>query len=356
MSRPAGQLDEQTLDQPQGAFLLRDAAIPLRDRAVGCLVGLAVGDAIGDLGRMQDYRQRYGIITTIVEGAGSTDDTEFALLTARALIDCGGNLTDDAVVAAWTRFVLEQGGVLARGGKPQYGAVENLRRGLRPPQSGRDNVGYDDDGAAMRVAPIGILCAGDPARAARLAEIDARVSHYADGIWAAQAVAASVAVAMTGAPAEEVVQAGLAQIPADSWLGRTMAQTMRLCDEAGSIEARALESVWERLHNDLWTPSHATAAEAIPQAYALYRLTGGDFRRGLFWAANFGRDADTITAIVGAFCGAQHGVGVIPPAWIARVRKPSGVCLRFAAGEDVVALAEALGVLAGRASMGTRPR
>lgn len=309
----------------------------LRDRAAGCLVGLAVGDALGDLGRMADYRQRYGIVTNLYDGAGSTDDTEFALLTARALLDCGGDLTDDAVVAAWTTYVLEQGGVLARGGRPQYGAVANLRRGMRPPLSGRDNVGYDDDGAAMRAAPIGILCAGDPARAARLAQVDARVSHYADGIWAAQAVAASVAVAMGGADAGKIVATGLAQIPADSWLGRAMALAMAICDAAGSIEA-----AWERLHSDLWTPSHSACAEAIPQTYAIYRLTGGDFQRGLFWAANFGRDADTISAIVGAFCGAQHGIGVIPPAWVERVRRPSGVCLRFAAGEDVVATAEAL--------------
>ncbi len=319
--------------------------ISLRDRAVGSLVGLAVGDAIGDLGRMQDYRQRYGIITNIVEGAGSTDDTEFALLTARALIDCGGELTDDAVAAAWIKHVVEQGGVLARGGKPQYGAVENLRRGMRPPLSGRDNVGNDDDGAAMRAAPIGIVCAGDPARAAELAAIDARISHHADGIWAAQAVAAATAVAMTGADADAVVQAGLAPIPADSWLGRSMARTMQMCDEAGALEAQILDPAWEWLHTALWTPSHSASAEAIPQAFALYRLTGGDFARGIFWAANFGRDADTICAIVGALAGAQHGIGVIPPAWVQRVRTPAGVCLRFAAGEDVVASAEALAAL-----------
>ena len=313
------------------------AAPSLRERAAGCLVGLAAGDALGDLGRMQDYRQRYGIVTNIYAGAGSTDDTEFALLTARALLDCGGELTDEAVVAAWTTYVLEQGGVLARGGKPQYGAVANLRRGVRPPLSGRDNVGYDDDGAAMRAAPIGIVCAGDPARAAGLAQIDAQVSHYADGIWAAQAVAASVAAAMGGAGAEEVVATGLACIPADSWLGRAMALAMRICDEAGAMEA-----AWERLHNDLWTPSHSACAEAIPQTFAIYRLTGGDFTRGMFWAANFGRDADTISAIVGALSGAQHGIGVIPAEWVERVRRPSGVCLRFAAGEDVVECAEAL--------------
>ncbi|HRE28349.1 MAG TPA: ADP-ribosylglycohydrolase family protein, partial [Anaerolineales bacterium] len=74
-------------------------------------------------------------------------------------------------------------------------------------------------------------------------------------------------------------------------------------------------------------------------------LTDGDFRRGLFWACNFGRDADTIGAVVGALTGARHGVGVIPPEWIERVRRPSGVCLRFAAQEDIVALADGLAAL-----------
>ncbi|MBW7881900.1 MAG: ADP-ribosylglycohydrolase family protein [Caldilineaceae bacterium] len=311
-----------------------------RDRALGCMVGLAAGDALGDLGRKDEYRQRYGIVTNLYDGAGSTDDTEFALLTARALIDCKGNLTTGDVVGAWCKYVLEQGGVLARGGRPQYGAAANLKRGLRPPLSGRDNVGYDDDGAAMRVAPIGIVCAGDPARAARLAAIDAQVSHYADGIWAAQAVAASVAEAMTGASPDAVLTVGRAQIPEDSWLGRAMQRAMSICDEAETIEG-----AWERLHTELWTPSHSTCAEAIPQAYAIFRLTRGDFRRGMFWAANFGRDADTISAIVGAFCGARQGIGVIPDDWVGAVRKPSGVCLRFAAEEDVVAVAEALAQL-----------
>jgi ADP-ribosylglycohydrolase len=309
----------------------------LRQRAQGCLVGLAVGDALGDLGRMNDYRQRYGIVTQLYDGSGSTDDTEFALLTARALIECQGELTTAAITAAWFKYIIDEGGVLARGGRPQYGAVANLRRGVLPPLSGRDNVGYDDDGAAMRIAPVGIVCAGDPARAAQMAAIDAQVSHFADGIWAAQAVAASIAVAMSGAAVEAIIAAGLAQIPDDSWLGRTMARAMAICAEAGAIE-----QAWERLHTDLWTPTHSACAEAIPQIYALYRLTAGDFRRGMFWAANFGRDADTIGAVVGALCGARDGIDVIPADWVARVRRPSGVCLRFTANEDVLAVADQL--------------
>lgn len=311
-----------------------------REKAVGCLAGLAVGDALGDIGRDDEYRQRYGIITNLYEGAASTDDTEFAVLTARTLLSCNGDLTADHQLASWQKHILDQGGVLERGGRPLYGAVANLQRGILPPLSGRDNVLNYDDGAAMRIAPIGIVCAGDPQRAAEMARIEAQISHDRDGIWAAQAVAASVAVAMVDGTVEEIIDAGRAQIPEDSWLGRTMARAMGICDEEGNIL-----DAWERLHTELWTPVHAASPEAIPQIYAVFRLTEGDFRQGMFWGGNFGRDADTIGAVIGALAGARQGCQAIPEAWIERSRRPAGVCLRFAGNEDIVDLAEQLAAL-----------
>ena len=318
------------------AKLLQDRTL-LRDRAVGCLVGLAVGDAFGDIGRNDSYRRRYGIVTNLYAGAQSTDDTEFAALTAQTLIDCGGELTTDALMTSWQKYILDQGGLFERGGRPLYGAVENLKRGARPPLSGQDNVLNYDDGAAMRIAPIGVLCAGDSKRAVELAQIESEISHYKDGIWAAQAVAASVSVAMVGGTTDEIVAAGLDQIPEDSWLGRSMAKAMAICDEAGTIE-----KAWEALHTELWTPEHASSPEALPQLYAVFRLTDGDFHRGMFWGGNFGRDADTIAAVIGAMAGARQGVGVIPEEWVAKVRQPAGVCLKFAAERDMVTLAENL--------------
>ncbi len=79
--------------------------------------------------------------------------------------------------------------------------------------------------------------------------------------------------------------------------------------------------------------------------YAVFRLTDGDFRRGMFWGGNFGRDADAIGAVIGALSGAKNGASAIPESWIEMVRQPSGVCLRFAAQEDILALAEGLAKL-----------
>jgi len=270
-------------------------------------------------------------------GAKSTDDTEFAVLTAQTLIDCGGNISLEKVGASWKRYILDEGGARERGGFPLYGAVANLERGIMPPRSGTENVFNDDDGAAMRIAPVGILCAGNPKRAVELAEIDASVSHARDGIWGAQAVAAGVAVAMTGAPLGEVIDAGISCIPDRSWLANAMGRAMEIVDNAASIE-----DAWDPLHDQLWTAQHAACAEALPQAFAMLRLTEGDFRQGMIWAGNFGRDADTIGAIVGAIAGAMGGEPAIPTHWIDKIDSPAGVCLRFAAQRSMRQLADDL--------------
>ncbi len=311
-----------------------------QEKSLGCLIGLAVGDAMGDLARIDEYRKRYGIITTLYDGVKSTDDTEFALLTARTLLDCEAHLSPESVLQSWKTHILDQGGIIDRGGRPLYGAVENLRRGMTPPRSGIDNVFNNDDGAAMRIAPIGIVCAGEPERAGEMAEIEAQISHCAGGVWAARAVAAGVAMAMVDGSTEEIIDAGCRQIPEDSWLYRAMACSMEICDQEGCIEG-----AWERLHSELWTPEHATAEEAIPQSFAVFRLNNGDFQKNMIWGANFGRDADTIGAIVGALSGARHGVSIIPKDWVEKVKHPAGICLKFTAGEDIVTLGKQLAEL-----------
>ena len=120
-----------------------------------------------------------------------------------------------------------------------------------------------------------------------------------------------------------------------------MEKARRLCESASHIR-----DVWDALHTDFFTLEHAVVEEALPQIYGVSRLTNTDYLEGMFWAANFGRDADTISAVVGAIAGARHGLGVIPSHWIEPVRKPAGTCLPFAASEDVVSIGEELAELA----------
>jgi ADP-ribosylglycohydrolase len=310
------------------------------DKAFGALAGLAIGDSFGDASRTEANHQRFGITMDFTDEASwSTDDTEFALLTAQALIDCGGDFTSEAVVAAWEKYILYQND-FNRGGSSEIEAVLNLRRGLKPPFTGMYNAYHHSDGAAMRVAPIGIVSAGDLEKAARLAKIDAELSHYRDGVWGAQAVAVAVACAMGGGSVDEILAAAKSVIPVDSWFYYTFTKAMDIVDEH-----KTLEACWVPLHTELWTTYKAAVPEAVSQALALFRLSEGDFRRGVIYSGNFGRDADTIGAIVGSLLGAMVGAEGIPARWIEKTRYPTGTCLEFTKGKDLYQIAQDLAAL-----------
>lgn len=171
----------------------------LIDKTRGALCGLAIGDSFGDAARTPDNQRDYGFITDFHKGdSWSTDDTEFALMVAKTIIEAGGDFTSQDVVNAWLENVATED-ELRRGGVSEVEACNNLRRGIRPPHSGRFNPYHQSDGAAMRSGPIGIYCAGDPEKAKYLAQVDAEVSHSEEGVWGAQAVAVAVSLAMVDA-------------------------------------------------------------------------------------------------------------------------------------------------------------
>lgn len=192
----------------------------------------------------------------------------------------------------------------------------------------------------MRITPIGIVCAGDPERAAHLAEIDARISHSRDGLWSAQAVAVSVAVAMAGATVDEIYQAAINVTPKDSWMRFTLSKALSIIEEK-----KTLGECWKPLHDALWTEYKSVAPEAVTSALAILKLTDGDFKRGIIYSGNFGRDADTISAIVGAISGAKNGMNSIPSSWVDKVRITTGVCLPFTKGMDLFDVASQLSEL-----------
>lgn len=310
----------------------------LEDKVYGALIGLAIGDSLGDAARKPDNRANYGFTTDFNTGATwSTDDTEFALLTARILIDCAGRLESRHVVDAWMEHVVCED-ELKRGGASETEAAANLRRGLQPPETGKYNAFGFSDGAAMRIAPIGVLCAGDPERAAAMAEIDASVSHFREGIWGAQAVAAAVAVAMADGSMEEILAAAFGAIPTDSWLYYAMNCALGIVDEKDG----SLIDAWMPLHDALRTSSWAATPEAIPAAFACLKLENTSFQKGVILAGNFARDADTIGAVAGTVLGAKYGASGIPDHWRENTRYPTGTCLSFTKGIDIIEISQKL--------------
>lgn len=320
------------------------------DRARGCLVGLAVGDALGGPAEglsPAEVRARHGRIQGFLDPLASvSDDTEYALFSAQVLIDHRGAPTAEDFEAAWRARILPQTGPFKGAGFSEMAAIDNLRRGLRPPASGRHHHAWSD-GLAMRVAPHAIVRAGDPTAAAALARLDGSLSHAGEGLHAGAAVAATLAAALR-APGPEalgaVMNEAMAHVPQDSWTARAL--------ERAVVVGHGSEDAWaamEPLHDALAVrdfPWMDMAPEAVGLAWGLLAAGRGDFEATLLAAANLGRDADTVAAMAGAVLGALHGMQAVPEAWRGVLRPAEGRCLACVAGMDLLATADALAALA----------
>ena len=137
---------------------------------------------------------------------------------------------------------------------------------------------------------------------------------------------------------EEILAAALSTAPKDTWFRHAMTTAFDIVDKAEGDLLRA----WMPLHDELWTSYKAAVSEAVAQAFGVLKLSQGEFRQGVTWAGNFGRDADTIGAIVGAVLGAKNGAAKIPPAWVEKTRYPTGTCLAFTKGLDLLDVADKL--------------
>jgi ADP-ribosylglycohydrolase len=316
-----------------------------RDRARGCLLGLAAGDALGAPAENltpEEIRRRWGRLTEI-EGGG-TDDTEYAIFAAGLLVRHGHRLTAELVADAYRELVIPAvTGPMRGAGFSELGTVQALRRGLEPPLTGLVHQHGWSDGLAMRAAPYGVFCPGDPAEAARLVTEDGRVSQSGEGILGGRAVAAAVAAAIAGAGPYETVEAALAEVPADSWTARSITRA-RAALSAADPAAALHEAVVVRHYP--WTD---VAPEAVALALAAYLHGEGDVEASVTFGVSLGRDADTIGAIAGAVAGAGRGEGGVPGRWAARIGPATGKCLPVVAGRHVLDVADEL---AARASEG----
>jgi poly(ADP-ribose) glycohydrolase ARH3 len=305
----------------------------LADRFAGCLLGLALGgrfegqsaDAIA-----RRFPSPEALFAADHETLYYTDDTQMALGVAEALVE------DDAVIEATLcrRFVANY--------VPSRGYGWGARAVLEAMEEGRDHRqvaqthfpgGSFGNGAAMRVAPVGLFFHHDPGRAWDQARLSARPTHlHPLGVEGAQLLAVAVAH-LAGAPAFERAPffAGL------SARCSTAEFRDRLARAAAASEPADLAALGNGIQ----------ALESVPTALACFASAPGDYVTSVGRAILLGGDTDTIAAMTGALSGAFLGAGGLPPRALAALEDdPRGKGRRYLAG-----LAESLH-RAARASRG----
>ncbi|MFS4103861.1 ADP-ribosylglycohydrolase family protein [Streptomyces sp. NPDC004690] len=359
-------------------------------RIEGLLLGLAAGDAAGwpaarhRAARMPEWTRRLtreldtfaeqNATTTLpVPTAlnqppgplrlGPSDDAEWAAFAAEAVLRAGdddalGDLSRDRRVRAaidltWNTVAAEVAAAADRAPEIESAVLPlrarisvraglgNLATGLRPPATGHDNPHYFDDAACVRACALAVAHPGDPRRAAELAEFDARYTQDGDGVHGARAMAAALALALTGAEVEHCVTAALAELPAQTEIGRNARHALALAraGEGESEGAFALVPLLEHQIVDHVYSYGVAAAETVPVALALSVAAGGRIAHALPAAACLSRLADSAPALAGALTGALGGGEAVPASWREACRTLSGCVLPRLTGTDLVELA-----------------
>ncbi|MEU8619975.1 ADP-ribosylglycohydrolase family protein [Streptomyces sp. NPDC048623] len=356
-----------------------------RDRIEGVLLGLAAGDAAGwpaarhRAARMPEWTRRLTReLDTFAEDnatttlpvpialnqppeplrLGPSDDAEWAVFTAEAVLAAGGPLLRTlaperrlraAVDLAWNALACQIAAAADRAPEVESAVLPlrarisvraglgNLATGLRPPATGHDNPHYFDDAACVRAAVLALVHPGDPVAAAGLAEFDARYTQDGDGVHGARAMAAAVAAALGGAPAADAVAAALAQLPPATEIGRNARYAVRLARTAAT--AFELVPLLEHQIVDHVYSYGIAAAETVPVALALALAARGDMTAAVPAAACLSRVADSAPALAGALTGALGGGSSVPATWREACRTLAGCALPRLAGTDLVELA-----------------
>lgn len=303
-------------------------------RAVGCLAGVAVGDAMGmpvEFLTRQEIKARFARVDRFLEPplghlhVGTppgrvTDDTEQTWALARALVASGRitpRVAADAYLGWADRVNAFETSFL---GPSSRSALERLRAGEDPTRTGEKGATV---GAAMRVAPIGIVNAGDTEAAVDEAYLSSLPTHGVNiAIAGACAVAAGVACAVAGGSLEAVVEAAMAgaargQRLGVQWAGATVPARLKLALELVRQNRDDPERAEEVLYETVGVGMYPT--ELVATALGLVVLYDGQPRLAIPAAASMGGDADTLAAIVGALSGALGGIGALPSEWVATV-------------------------------------
>ncbi|MGW3345494.1 ADP-ribosylglycohydrolase family protein [Nonomuraea rubra] len=334
---------------------------PLEDRATGCVAGAAVGDALGGAtegwtpeqiverygGRVEgivppfneDWRNARPIAPYHKGDGHITDDTLMTHALIRVYEKTGGHL--DAYAMAehlvpelmgerrWIPELEAEALPLQRIFLAEKWIVARLHYGHADPrEAGVGNI--VNCGAAMYVAPVGIVNAADP-DAAYAEAIELTGAHQSSyGREAAGVMAAAVAEAMRpGATADSVVAACL-RLAKDG----TRAAIEAVCEAAaglghwdGSFEAlraavRPYDTVADTYRDQglgARRPSRVHSIEELPLALGFLVIAKGDFRDTVLGGVNYGRDADSIASMGGAIAGALGGLASVPQEWVERV-------------------------------------
>jgi ADP-ribosylglycohydrolase len=308
-----------------------------QDRALATLIGGALGDALGmptQLLSPARIKSSYGFVDGFVvpsedhpvskglPAGAITDDTEQTLLLGRILLESVESFDHKRWVGAlvdWERDVKARGSYDLLGPSTKR-AIDAINDGVPPEEAGREG---DTNGAAMRIAPVGILMPPEPLEALVTKVVETcRATHNTSiAIASAAAVAAAVSHGIAGCDWREAtrhaVDAAALGAKHGHWtVGPDVAARIGWACELvrGKSAAEAIGVIVDLVGTGV------ASQQSVPAAFAVLEVAEGDPWQAAVISANLGGDTDTIGAIAAGMAGACAGTAELPEQRIAELR------------------------------------
>jgi ADP-ribosylglycohydrolase len=306
---------------------------PTPAQRAGCLLGLALGDALGFVVEAEPPRVAADYVENVLRTgrAGErshphvpfgqySDDTQLARELLLTIHDAGR--FDPAAFGRRLAALFSSGGDVGAGPGTRSAALR-IAAGISWMEAAAP-APYAGNGSAMRAAPLGLVYAADPAELIRVAAEQSRVTHR-DSRCAAGAVAIAGAAALASRPG---------RVEPDRWLGQLGGWVREL--DVGFAEALEQVARWvplspdraaAELHLAGLDPASAgiedgISAHVVPSvAWAVYAFlrSPDSWWDAVCTAIAVGGDTDTMAAMTGAVAGARLGAASLPGGLVERV-------------------------------------
>jgi len=277
----------------------------LRSKFLGCIIGSAVGDSIGlSVGKIVSEKTKVKIRL-----GRWTDDTHMMMGVAESLIINRGFNGEHMANTFIRNYEAEPWRGYARGPPRVFRLI---RSGLSWREASKHlfgGMGSYGNGAAMRVAPVGLLYYDEPEILRLVAYEQSRITHaHPLGMEGAAIQAYAVALAVKSDPSRSLNPQDFLEELINFTDNDTYRMKLKKIWDLLSVEADKL-TIIKILGNGV------EAHNSVPTAIYSFLKNSDNFKDSVLYAVSLGGDTDTIGAMTGAISGAYHGIETIPEDW-----------------------------------------
>ncbi len=289
-----------------------------RERFIGCLLGLAAGDAVGTTVEFKP-RGSFRPLTDMVGGGPFTllpgewtDDTSMALCLAASLVECNGFAPYDQMTR-YCRWMNE--GYLSSTGRC-FDIGNTVRAALRAfeateePYSGSTSPRSAGNGSIMRLAPAPMFFFPDHAAAVHFSGESSRTTHgAAECVDACRLFGSMLFKALSGQSKTEILFGEHFPVTLDAPLAPKIEAIA-----SGTYRAKSVDEI----------EGSGYVVDSLEAALWCFYQTD-NFRDAILAAANLGDDADTTAAVCGQIAGAFYSEIGIPEHWQRRLAQADSI-------------------------------